>query len=143
MAPAERAEAASRAQGSLHDALRLLSGGGVAFDSRICALLEALPRLDWQAVHGLADQIAGRDGLADYETLMITIIDWLDATVKAQAEAGEAGEAASAKRLAPLAEVWEKVAEAARETEVLNLDKRPLVLSIFADLAAAARASLI
>jgi DNA polymerase-3 subunit delta' len=119
--------------------LRLLAGGGIAFDGQIRALLEALPRLDWQAVHGLADQIAGRDGLADYETLMITIIDWLDQTVKAQAETGGG---MSAKRLAPLAEVWEKVAEAARETEVLNLDKRPLVLSIFADLAAAARASL-
>ncbi len=137
-APEERAAAAARAQGSLHDALRLLAGGGAAFDGQIRAMLEALPRLDWQAVHGLADQIAGRDGLADYETLMITIIDWLDETVKAQAEAGGA---ISAKRLAPLAEVWEKVSEAARETEVLNLDKRPLVLSIFADLAAAARAS--
>jgi DNA polymerase-3 subunit delta' len=138
IAPAERAEAAARAQGSLHDALRLLAGGGVAFDSRVRAMLEALPQLDWQAVHGLADQIAGRDGLADYETLMITIIDWLDGSIRARAEAGEAG---GAMRLAPLAEVWEKVAEAARETEVLNLDKRPLVLSIFADLAAAARAS--
>jgi len=131
----ERAEAAARAQGSLHDALRLLSGGGVAFDSQIRMLLEALPRLDWLAVHALADQIAGRDGLADYETLMITIIDWLDGTIRARAGAG-------AKRLAPLAEVWDKVAEAARETEALNLDKRPLVLSIFADLAVAARASL-
>jgi DNA polymerase-3 subunit delta' len=36
---------------------------------------------------------------------------------------------------------WEKVLDAARETEVLNLDKRPLVLSIFAELAAAVRAS--
>jgi DNA polymerase-3 subunit delta' len=135
-----RAAAAARAQGSLHDALRLLNGGGIAFDGQIRAMLEALPRLDWQAVHGLADQIAGRDGLADYETLMITIIDWLDETVKTKAGAGEAP---SAKRLAPLAEVWEKVADAARETEALNLDKRPLVLSIFADLAAAARASLL
>lgn len=42
-------------------------------------------------------------------------------------------------RLARFAEVWEKVATEARETAALNLDRRPLVLSIFSDLAAAAR----
>jgi DNA polymerase-3 subunit delta' len=54
-------------------------------------------------------------------------------------EGAEAGEGAG--RLAPYAEVWEKVADAVREAEALNLDKRPLVLSIFADLAAAVRAA--
>jgi hypothetical protein len=43
---------------------------------------------------------------------------------------------AIARRLAPYALVWEKLAEAARETETFNLDKRPFVLSLFADLAA-------
>ncbi len=138
---AERQDAAARSQGSLHDALRLLNGQGVAFDRHIRDMLEALPKLDWLAVHALADQIAGRDGLADYDTLMITILDWLAGTLRARAEAGDSGESISLNRLAPLAEVWEKVVEAARETEVLNLDKRPLVLSIFADLAAAARIS--
>jgi len=138
----ERAEAAERAQGSLHDALRLLNGHGVALDMQIRAMLTALPQVDWLSVHALADQITGRDGLADYQTLMITIIDWLSETTRARAGAGCAGvQAVDLKRLAPLAEVWEKVSEAARETEVLNLDKRPLVLSIFADLAMAARAS--
>jgi DNA polymerase-3 subunit delta' len=133
-------EAAARAQGSLHDALRLLSGGGVAFDAQIRSLLQKLPGLDWLAIHGLADQIAGPNNLADYETLMITIIDWLDESIRARAIAmpGE-----KTKQLAALAEVWEKVSEAARETEVLNLDKRPLVLSIFAHLATAAEASLV
>jgi DNA polymerase-3 subunit delta' len=46
-----------------------------------------------------------------------------------------------ADRLAPFAVVWEKVADAVRAAEALNLDKRPLVLSIFADLAAAVRAA--
>jgi DNA polymerase-3 subunit delta' len=136
--PDERIEAAARAQGSLHDALRLLSGHGGALDTQIRTMLEALPQVDWLAVHALADRITGRDGLADYETLMITIIDWLSETTRERAEAVQAPDL---KRLAPLAEVWEKVAEAARETDTLNLDRRPLVLSIFADLAMATRAS--
>ena len=44
-------------------------------------------------------------------------------------------------RLKSYAEVWQKVLDAAQETEVLNLDKRPLILSIFADLAEAVRVS--
>ena len=61
---------------------------------------------------------------------MASIIDWIDARLHSEAGRG-------AGRLAPLAEAWEKAAEAAREAEVMNLDKRPLILSIFADLAAA------
>ena len=55
------------------------------------------------------------------------VFHYLDDEVRRRAPDGAA-------RLAPLAEVWEKFGEAARETETLNLDKRPLVLSIFADL---------
>ena len=61
---------------------------------------------------------------------MTAVVDWIDERLRAEASSGAA-------RLAPLAEVWEKAADAARETEALNLDKRPVILSIFADLAAA------
>ena len=56
----------------------------------------------------------------------------VDGAVRAGAEAGPA-------RLAPYAEVWEKIAASAREVEAYNLDRRPLIMSIFADLAAATR----
>ena len=66
---------------------------------------------------------------------MLAVIDaWLDARVRdgARTYDGNCG-----KRLAPYALVWEKLSEAARETETFNLDKRPFVLALFADLAAA------
>jgi DNA polymerase-3 subunit delta' len=44
-----------------------------------------------------------------------------------------------ASQLARYAQVWEKIAIAARETEALNLDRRPLILSIFTNLAEASR----
>ncbi len=66
--------------------------------------------------------------------MMDSVFDWLEARVRS-------GEGGSVRRLAPYAEVWEKVTEAARQIEALNLDKRPFVLSLFADLAAAARVS--
>jgi len=136
--PADKMAAAARARGSVQEALRLLNGRGLALDAELQALLGRLPHVDWLAVHGLADQIAGRDALSDYDMVLTAIFDWLDLRVR---QGAKASAGATARRLAPYAEVWEKVAEAARETEALNLDKRPLILSIFADLAAAAEAA--
>lgn len=127
------AQAAERAGGSVGATLRLLGGRSLDLDREILRLLNDLPALDWRAVHELADQVTGRDNSDEYAMMMVAIVDWIDAILRREAGLG-------AGRLAPLAEVWEKAAEAARETEALNLDKRPLILSLFADLAVAAKA---
>jgi DNA polymerase III subunit delta' len=126
-----RRSAAERAQGSVATALHLLGEGGLELDQLVSRLLDPLPGVDWRSVHTLADRVAGRDNEAEFDRLMGSIVGWIDARLHSEAGRG-------AGRLAPLAEVWEKAAEAAREAEVMNLDKRPLILSIFADLAAAA-----
>ncbi|MEA2842070.1 MAG: polymerase subunit delta [Methylobacteriaceae bacterium] len=125
---------ASRAGGSVKEALRLLEGESARFDDRVQNLLKGLPQVDWQEIHGLGDAVAGRDNEAAYESLMANVFSFLDRSVRDGAARGPA-------RLQPYAEAWEKVREAAREAEILNLDKRPLTLSIFADLAAAVLAS--
>lgn len=129
--PDSVALAADRAGGSVASALKLL-GGGLERDRGLQKLLSDLPSVDWQAVHELSDQMTGREGAADYEMMMTGVAEWIDAVLRREAKGGAA-------RLAPLAEVWEKAAEAARQAEVLNLDKRPIVLSLFADLAKAAK----
>jgi len=43
-------------------------------------------------------------------------------------------------RLARIANAWERVNAAAREAETYNLDRKPLVFSVFGELAEAARA---
>jgi len=126
--------AAHRAQGSVREAMKLLDGAGLALAHRLDGLLAHLPEVDWLAVHDLADTLTGREGREDFETTLTAVFDWIDTTVRASAGAGAA-------RLAPYAEVWEKIAASARETEAFNLDRRPLILSIFADLAAATRAA--
>ena len=129
------AAAARQAQGSVHDALRLLARDGIELDRALGRLLERLPAVDWREVHRLADQVAGRDGEAAYEAAMNAIYAWLARKVR--------GEAAirSSRALAPLAEAWDKIRAQAREAEALNLDKRPLILAIFTDLATAARSA--
>jgi DNA polymerase-3 subunit delta' len=138
LAEAELKGATARAQGSIHDVLRLLRGGGLDLNANLLRMLDRLPAVDWRDVHALAERVAPRDNSDDYETLLMGILDWLDAKLRQSALAGEGGQA---RRLAPYVELWEKVAGSAREIETLNLDRRPLVFSIFADLAAAARAS--
>ncbi|MBV9245059.1 MAG: DNA polymerase III subunit delta' [Methylobacteriaceae bacterium] len=126
--------AAVRAGGSVRAALQLLDGEAMQFKERIAAMLTRLPEIEWKEVHRLAEAVAQRDAANEYSAVMTSIMDWLDDTVRNRAGQG-------ARRLAPYAEVWEKLDAATREVEALNLDKRPLILSLFADLATATRAS--
>ncbi|QBR70149.1 DNA polymerase III subunit delta' [Beijerinckiaceae bacterium] len=131
--------AIARGHGSMHDVLRLLDERGLELDTNLRRMLADLPLIDWGGVHALADRISLRTNSKDYETMLSVIEDWLDTQVRGGAETIQVN---PARRLAPYALVWEKLAETARETETFNLDRRPLVLSLFADLAAATRAFL-
>nr|WP_255609569.1 DNA polymerase III subunit delta' [Methylosinus sp. Sm6] len=131
---AELAAAAARAEGSVRETLRLLDGDGVAFDSALRAMFARLPQVDWLAVHALADRLTGRDNEDAYETFMSAVFRFLDRAVRARAEQG-----AGAATLVPYARAFERIDEAARDTEIYNFDKRGLILAVFADLEEAAR----
>jgi DNA polymerase III subunit delta' len=127
---------AARAAGSVRDALLLLERASLGLADDVERLLGQLPAIDWRAVHALADSTQGREGGDVFDALMTLVCDWIDADIRRNANAG-----AGPRSLAPLAQVWEKIAASARETQALNLDRRPLVLSIFADLSAAVSAA--
>lgn len=120
--------AAARAGGSAREALRLLQGDGLQLSKRIDGVLTRLPRLDWAAIHSLADSVSGRDSEDGFQALLLAVYDWLDGRVRAGGEP---------RRLAAFAQAWERIGEAAREVEALNLDRRPFVLGLFDDLAGA------
>jgi DNA polymerase-3 subunit delta' len=132
--PETRRLAIERSGGSVREALKRLGGESARLQERIEALLGRLPEVDWRDVHKLADAVSAREQVTEYETVIATVFEWLDDMVVRGAGQGP-------RRLAPYAEVWEKLGAAVRETEALNLDKRPLILSLFADLANATRAS--
>ena len=120
-----------RARGSVGEALTLMGEGGSRFASEVERMLRDLPSVDWRSVSTLADRISPARAEPEYEAFVGLVFQYLDDQVRQRAGEG-------AERLAPLARVWEKFGEAARATETLNLDKRPLVLSLFEDLGAAA-----
>jgi DNA polymerase III subunit delta' len=133
---AEIATAARRSGGSVREAILMLGSESLEVIDAAEALLARLPAVDWSAVYRLAEASNGRAGQEAFDALMNVVFDWIDKSLRANAQAG-----GRPRSLAPYAEVWEKIAASARETQALNLDRRPLVLSIFTDLAAAVTAS--
>ena len=129
---AEILRAAEGAGGSVRAALRLLDGEGAAFDAAIHALFAALPRVEWNAVHALADRLTGRDNEEAFEGFIRALHGHLDARVRA-------GAARGAATVIGYAEAFDEISAAVRETEVFNFDKKALIVSIFAKLERAGR----
>ena len=119
-------------EGSVRRTLDLLDGEKVAFIAQIHSLLDALPRTDPKQILALSESLARRDADASYELALDTVEMWVSKRLHQAANLGAA-------RLAPLVEVCDKIARQAREIDVYNLDRRPLVLGLFDDLADAVR----
>src|SRR6202165_3057108 len=125
-------EAAEAAEGSVARALTLLGGEALKLHQRTAALLASLPRVDPRELHALGDALGGSDRVA-----LATFIDSVDRWVSERLRADDANANANLPRLARLAEVWEKINRAARDTAEYNLERKPLVFSVFGLLAEA------
>ncbi len=125
-------EAAEAAEGSVARALTLLGGDAFKLYRRTAALLNALPQLDQRELHALGDALGGSDKVS-----LAAFVDSVDRWLSAQLAVDDPN--ANLPRLARLAEVWEKINGAARDTAEYNLERKPLVFSVFGMLAEATR----
>jgi DNA polymerase III subunit delta' len=125
-------EAAAAAEGSVARALTLLGGDALKLQQRTVALLASLPRVDPRELHALGDSL----GLSD-RVALAAFIDGVDRWIGERLRADDPN--ANLPRLARLAEVWEKINRAARDTADYNLERKPLVFSVFGMLAEATR----
>lgn len=123
-------EAAALAEGSVGRALEMLDGPALALRRRTIELLDALPEVDPLALHALAEAMGGTDSkpLAAFRD---TVNAWLSGRMENTAQENE--------RMVRVAETWEKVNRAALDVETFNLERKPLVFSVFGLLAEAAR----
>jgi len=126
----EIASAASAADGSVARALAFLDGDALELRQRALDLLDKLPTLDTGALHALGEAIAGTDPLP-LAAFLDTINAWL--SLRLDRERGEIG------RLARLADASERINAAARDAEIYNLERKPLVFGVFGLLAEATR----
>ena len=132
-APADlRRDAIALAEGSVRRALERLDEATIAFVGSVTRTLDALPKVDPKAVLALAETLAKRDAVENYELALDTVQRWVGDRLRRDAALG-------AGRLAPLVEVCDKASRQAREVDIYNLDRRPLILALFDDLADAVR----
>jgi DNA polymerase-3 subunit delta' len=125
-------EAAEASEGSVSRALALLGGDSLQLQTRTAALLATLPKVDPAELHALGDALGTSDRVA-----LASFLDSIERWVAERLRTGDAN--ANLARLARLAEVWEKIVRAARDTESYNLERKPLVFSVFGMLAEATR----
>jgi DNA polymerase III subunit delta' len=123
-------QAAEAAEGSVGRAIGLLDGPALALRQRVLELFAQLPDPDPRALHALGEAIGGSDPKT-LEAFMDLVNGWLSVRLGA----GAHGKA----QMARVAETWEKVNHAAREAEIYNLERKPLVFTVFGALAEAAR----
>ena len=129
--PETRARAAALAEGSVGRALAFMDPDILALVAETESLLATLPRPDWRRVMALAESVALREAAARHAQVVDTVLRHVSAEIDRRQAEGPA-------RLAGWVEVCEKLNRSAREADVYNLDRRPLVLSLFDDLAAVA-----
>jgi DNA polymerase-3 subunit delta' len=125
-------EAAVAAEGSVARALTLLGGDAAKLRQRTAALLASLPQVDPRELHALGEALPLSDKVA-----LAAFIDSVDRWVSERLRRDDINANAELPRLARLAEVWEKINRAARDTADYNLERKPLVFSVFGLLAEA------
>ncbi len=122
--------AAAAAEGSVGRALTFLDEGALALRQRALDQLDRLPALDANALHGLGEALAGTDP-QPLAAFVDTVNAWL--SQRLHRNQGEID------RVAPLAEAWERINRAVRDAETYNLERKPLVFSVFGLLAEVTR----
>lgn len=122
------------AEGSARRCLEMLDPDRARLVESVRAMLDALPRHDLKRVLSLAEALAKKGAEEEYWLAIETVERWIGERIAERAPEGPV-------RLAPLVEVCDKIRRSAREVDVYNLDRRPLVLTLFGDLAEALRAA--
>lgn len=126
----ELQQATAAADGSVARALSLLDGPALALRQRVLELLAKLPDVDQRALHALGDALGGTE-----PRTLAAFMDIVNAWLSDRLDRGPQ----ETRQLARVAQAWEKVNRTAREVEIYNLERKPLVFSVFGLLAEAAR----
>jgi DNA polymerase-3 subunit delta' len=122
------AAAAAASEGSVARAIAMCGGPLLALREQVRDLLGRVPALDPRALHALGDVLDRAEHDA-FDTFVETVREWLSSELHREPQ--------ELRRLAPLAEAWGRLDQAAREVDTFNLDRRPFIFAVFGWLAEA------
>jgi DNA polymerase-3 subunit delta' len=143
----DQAALARLSEGSIGRALELAAGDGLETYSFIISILQRLPNLDPELLHGFAERMA-RSGAEDNFALLTELLPAELARLVTSAAQGSAMSAAEDRARRNLAgrrsldqwvAVWEKLTNLFAQAEGINLDRKQVVLNAFFALEEAAR----
>jgi len=97
---------------------------------KVLDLLAQLPQPDPRALHALGDALGGNEPRV-LASFMDIVNGWLSSRL--------ADGPQESRQMARLAQAWENINRAARETDTYNLERKPLVFAVFGVLAEAAK----
>jgi DNA polymerase-3 subunit delta' len=125
-------DAAVLAEGSVGRALTLLEGPALMLRKRVVGLLDCLPDVDPLALHALGEALGGYEPqrLASF---VDAVNEWLTKSLE------RAPPVDDPRRMVRIAEAWDRINQAARDADTYNLERKPLVFSVFGWLAEATR----
>jgi DNA polymerase-3 subunit delta' len=153
LSDSDRVSLAALAEGSPGRALALADEDGLSLYRELISLMIGLPKTSTSALHAFSDRLARRGAEESFRTASELLGWWIGRLARAGAR-GEAEslapiiaeEAGCARRLLAAAgvdrwlEVWEKINSLADQTDKLNLDRKQIVLNMFAAIQGAMRA---
>jgi len=126
--------AAAAADGSVARGLTFLDADALALRAQVLDLLAALPAANANALHALGDALAGTEAQP-----LAAFLDTVNAWLAQRIAADHGRDRGQLDRLARLAEAAERINRSARDAETYNLERKPLVFSVFGLLAEATR----
>lgn len=138
---AQAALIATLADGSVRRALELQAGGAVDLHGRIVGLLGQLPKVDFEAVHKLAETVGAHGADPEFQSFFALLSNVIARALRAAATGAPApgAEAAFAAKLAAAgsgqlaawAGAWEAIAREKADAMALNLDRKALIVDVF------------
>lgn len=141
----DRASLVALAEGSMGRALDLVAGDGIGLYQNIFKLLNDLPKLDSEVLHGFAERLARPGADDDFglfaELLPLSVARLVTAATSPAVRDGDEATQRLVRRRAldQWVEVWEKLTHLFAQAEGINLDRKQVVLNAFFALEEAAR----
>ncbi len=153
LSPGDRVALSALSEGSPGRALALADEDGLSLYRELVSLLAQLPNADTASLHAFSDSLARRGSEEKFRTASTLLSWWIGRLARAAARGEQAEiapivaeeEGCAARLLAAAGvdrwmEVWEKVNSLADQTDRLNLDRKQIVLNMFAAMQGAMRA---